>query len=560
MDKVCSQCAASFEITDGDLAFYEKVSPVIGGKKYPIPPPTLCPDCRQQRRLVWRNERNLYRRTCDQCNKSIISIYPKASPFTVFCPDCWWSDTWDSRDFGQEMDFGRPLFEQMRELQEEVPRLSLNIVSNENSEYINLSGYNKNCYLLFAAEYNEDCHYGTQVIKSTGCVDAFDCYESRYCYEVVDAEKCHSVLYSQNVSACSESLFLFDCRGCAHCILCTNMRNQKYCIRNQQMQSEAFAAEKKRITEEIAKGKFREYQEEFASLKRTCLHRAADIVNCENVTGDYLKNSHNLRTCFDVSYGEDCTYVYTGFQVKDLGDVCHTTEAELGYDSLSLGYGSYNTAFTHGSWSAKNLLYCDIIQSGSDMMGCVSMKPGKYCILNKQYTKERYENFVPKVIAHMQETKEWGEFFPVTLSPFAYNETNAQLYYPLSEVEVLQHGWRWHKPEDSLSGVKKTILAAKLPASIENIPDDVLNWAITCEETRRPFRIIKQELEFYRKMKLPIPHFHPDERHKRRMALRNPRVLWQRKCGKCGKEVQTTYAPDRPEIVYCEACYLAEVY
>jgi len=99
-----------------------------------------------------------------------------------------------------------------------------------------------------------------------------------------------------------------------------------------------------------------------------------------------------------------------------------------------------------------------------------------------------------------------------------------------------------------------------LPDSIDDIPDDVVNWAIECEVTKRPFRIIKQELDFYRKMKLPIPHFHPDERHRRRMAIRNPRKLWKRECGKCGKEIQTSYSPERSEKVYCEECYLAEVY
>jgi hypothetical protein len=108
--------------------------------------------------------------------------------------------------------------------------------------------------------------------------------------------------------------------------------------------------------------------------------------------------------------------------------------------------------------------------------------------------------------------------------------------------------------------VSRVIPAVKLPDAIDDVPDDILNWAIECEATKRPFRIIKQELDFYRKMKLPIPHLHPDERHRRRMALRNPRKLWKRPCMKCGKEMETTYAPERPEIVYCENCYLKEVY
>jgi hypothetical protein len=29
---------------------------------------------------------------------------------------------------------------------------------------------------------------------------------------------------------------------------------------------------------------------------------------------------------------------------------------------------------------------------------------------------------------------------------------------------------------------------------------------------------------------------------------------------KCEEEFDTAYAPDRPEIIYCEKCYQAEVY
>ena len=99
-----------------------------------------------------------------------------------------------------------------------------------------------------------------------------------------------------------------------------------------------------------------------------------------------------------------------------------------------------------------------------------------------------------------------------------------------------------------------------LPESISDIPDDILNWAIECEITKKPFRIIKQELEFYRKHNLPIPRRHPDQRHLDRMKQRNPRKLFDRKCDKCGKEMKTTYPPEREEIVYCEGCYNKEVY
>ncbi len=154
---------------------------------------------------------------------------------------------------------------------------------------------------------------------------------------------------------------------------------------------------------------------------------------------------------------------------------------------------------------------------------------------------------------------EWGEFFPIEISPFAHNETVAQEYYPLKEEEVLEREWRWKEESDEIPNVKKIIPAEKLPDSIGDIPDDILNWAIECEESKKPFKIQKAELEFYRKMNLPVPHFHPDVRHKHRMKLRNPRRLWKRVCDKCRKEIESTFNPERKEIVYCEECYLESV-
>jgi len=160
----------------------------------------------------------------------------------------------------------------------------------------------------------------------------------------------------------------------------------------------------------------------------------------------------------------------------------------------------------------------------------------------------------------MKKTDEWGEFFPTSISPFGYNEIAAFEYYPLTKKESLTKGWKWKESDDVISDVTKTIPASKLPDSIEDIPDDILNWGIICEVSDRPFKIVPQELKFYRTNKLPIPHLHPDERYKMRLSLRNPRKLCDRTCNKCSTDIKTSYHPDRPEKVYCEKCYLKEVY
>ena len=236
--------------------------------------------------------------------------------------------------------------------------------------------------------------------------------------------------------------------------------------------------------------------------------------------------------------------------------------------------------------------------NSKNIFGCIWLHSNQsYCIFNKQYTKEEYEVLVPKIIEHMMKTGEWGEFFPSSLSPFGYNETVAMEYFPLSREAVLGEAPFWKElsevkrktedfqkietenPSPAIAGtpfqkwayfnwsdyeapfpkVDKIIPANKLPDDISKIPDDILNWAIECEITKKPFRIIKQELEFYRKHNLPIPRRHPDQRHLDRMALRNPRKLYERVCDKCQKEMMTTYSPERPEKVYCEECYNKEI-
>ena len=281
---------------------------------------------------------------------------------------------------------------------------------------------------------------------------------------------------------------------------------------------------------------------------------------CENVSGDFLIRCKNVHDSYDVEDGQDARFCYGCAGIRDCYDINEAAvDCELQYDAQSCDL-SRRICFSHTSYYCSDGLYLDSCHSCRSCFGSVGLRNAQYCIFNHQYTKEEFETLVPKIIEQMRQDGEWGEFFPAEQSPFAYNETTAMEYFPLTEEEVLRRGLKWKNRTDEPPKVDRIIPAHQLPNAIDDIPDDILNWAIECEATGRPFRIIKQELDLYRAMRLPIPHLHPDERHRRRMALRNPRKLWQRKCAKCGKEIQTTYAPERPEIVYCEACYLAEVY
>ena len=72
--RTCQNCKNPFTIEPEDFSFYEKVK---------APPPTWCPDCRAQRRMMWRCERSLYKRPCDLCGTNIISMYSSDKPYKV---------------------------------------------------------------------------------------------------------------------------------------------------------------------------------------------------------------------------------------------------------------------------------------------------------------------------------------------------------------------------------------------------------------------------------------------------------------------------------------------
>ncbi len=516
----CKKCNNNFQVTEKDKNFLQKFS---------VPEPQFCPHCRQQRRLSFRNERALYHRRCDSTGEDIISIYSQESPYKAYSPQAWWSDKWDPKSYGRDFDFNRSFFEQFAELKKAVPHLSLHVTSNENSDYINLSGYNKDCHLIFAAEYDENCLYGTQIIKSQNCVDTLNCFDSKYCYEVIEAHSCYQLMYSQDCKNCNESMFLYNCRNSSNCLFSSNLNNKQYYIFNKPHTKEEFLAKKEEIMQQIADGKLNELRQEFAKLKFNTIHRDLSMISCENSIGNYLLNCKNTEICFDITNGEDCRFVTTGYQIKDIMDVCHTTEAELAYEGMSIGYKSYNILFANGAWTTNNAIYVDNVHSCSNVFGCSNLRNSEYCILNKQYSKEEYETMVGKIIEHMKKTGEWGEYFPASISPFKYEDTVANDYFPIIE--------------------KTTKYQGEIPANSQ-----------ICEITGRPFKLVEAEEKFYQTMHLPKPTKHPDQRHKERMMQRPPRSLVQRQCDKCTTSIFTPFTTERAKQVYCEKCYLKEIY
>jgi hypothetical protein len=545
MDRICRLSGESFTIRPEDELFYKKIG---------VPFPTLSPDERARRRWAFRNERSLYEGTCDLCEKKMITIYSSDKPYTVYCQDCWWGDGWKADDFSASFDFSRPFFEQFSELLLKVPRSAIYNVKSTNSDYCQQVYSNKDCYFCSVIKGCEGCRYISHGIENRDCLDSTMVHKSELCYECVDGEKLYNCFYSLNCNNSNDLYFSYDCNGCSDCFGCVGLRNKQYYIANKPYSKEEYF---KRL-ESFGLGKWSAVQrmwEEFKSFRLTFPHRATLNIATEHSTGNHLHNAKNVYQCFDSFDIEDCAYCIWIFRMKDSYDCYGVGDSELIYEGV--GVEEVNRCFFNSLVTGCNdVHYSDSCFGSSNLYGCVGIRKGEYMILNKQYSKEEYETLMLKIIDHMKTTGEYGEFFPKSLSPFAYNETLAQEKFPLSKEAVLAQGLQW-KEKDLKEYQKQTY---ELADDVKDESDEVTKALLACTDCGRNYNILAQDLAFYRKKRMPIPRHCVFCRHNRRMNLRMPYSLNQRVCEKCDVSLQTPYSKESLEKVVCESCYLGLVY
>lgn len=547
--KQCKNCGQNFPIMEKDQEFYAIMD---------VPEPTLCYLCRIQRRLSYRNERFLYRRKCGLSGIEMISSFSEDKPFPVYDNDVWWTDRWSALDYGKSPDFNCYFFEQFFELRNRVPRLARQQQKPMwNSDYCNCASQNRNCYLVFSTNRCEDCYYGSWVNDCKDCIDGKNIINCELCYDCVNCYGCYDLKYSQDSTNCKNSAFLRDCKGCVYCFACSNLADKKYYIFNKQQTKDQYEDFLKRTNMGSYKV-IKDGKEKAQKMLQDLIVKEFHGTNLENCIGDYLHNCKNAYMCFECDDCEDVRYCLCIEKAKSSMDHSHWGgNSERIYECQACGYDLFNLKFCNLCWTGcSDLIYCDQCFSCKNCFGCVGLKKMEYCIFNKQYSKEEYGELVSRIIVMMRETMEYGEFFPTSQSCYAYNETLANEEQPLTKEEVIRHGWQWKDRDE-----KEYKSASYLPADdIKDIDDNIVNQVLACEICGKNYKIILQELNFYRRQIIPIPNKCPDCRHQDRLALRNGRVMYERKCIKCSREIMTTYAKDRPETIYCEKCYLETVY
>ena len=530
-----------------------------------------------------------------------MSLYCPDSPYIVYCSPCWWADSWDAGEYARDYDFSKPFFQQFHDLMIAVPKQATYITKSVDCKYSDAVTNCKNCYLNFGSYIAEDCLYCNTAIMSKSCVDSDLGINMDHAYETYNSDAVYNTKFVWFSEECMDSSFLFDCRGCSNCFGCVNLRNKKYHIFNKPYSKKEYFEQMKYWDmgdyKKVLEAKIR-FQDLYSLIPR----RFARITNAVHVTGDNIKNTKNCQTCFATTNGvENCKYIFLGgLNLKDSYDVGFMGESsELLYEGMS-GLHVHRSSFFKGASESLDIEYCDQARSTRKLFGCAGIQDKKFCILNRQYSEKGYDVMVEKIKKHMDEMPyidesgheyKYGEYFPSKLSPWAYNESTAYQWFPLKKEEALARGYSWEDREKR--DYKTTVRASDLPDHIKDVPDSIVEEVIVCRHSEKlahsagcedlcttAFKIIPEELQFYRAMNIALPRACFNCRYYERISLRNPPKLWHRQCQcsgaqssnniyqntamhahgdqPCSTKFETAFSPDRKEIIYCGRCYQGE--
>ncbi|MFA6301325.1 MAG: hypothetical protein WC609_03170 [Candidatus Paceibacterota bacterium] len=542
-NRICEHCGEEFILDSGDLILYEKIGLKIPGQ---------CFFCRLKQHLAFFTFGKFRKGVSDLSGEGLITVLPSSPRYPIYKSHEWYGDKWDPMDFGQEYDPTIPFFVQLQHLQEKVPRPHQMGENNINCDWCDDAWESKNCYLTRSFLKCENLSYGYRAIDTK---DSFDITYSFNLQNSYDCLACHdsfNINFSENCKDCIDSYFLFDCRNCQDCFMSYNLRNKKYCIRNKQYIKEEYENELKKLKLDSYKNiEFLKAELENL-LKNEVVHRENFNLKTTNSVGNYLTNCDKCVNVFSWENSQNCRNLLRGLNTKDCIDETVSWNTELSGNN-SNATGGYQIKYSNWS-NARYSEYLDLCAKCDYCFGCVGLRKKKYCILNKQYSKNEYEKLKDIIIKNMEKKKEYGEFFPYSMSTCDYNLSVGIIYFPnVSKEEIIKRGGSWS--EEDLSS-KDGISSLELPDSIIDTKPDVVLQALICPETHYKFNISKTEYQFHKRKNFALPRKHFDLRTLKRIIKTTVLKSYPYKCVYCKKDINAYYPPEWGyQNIACEECY-----
>lgn len=550
--EISQYCEKEFELNGDDIIFL---------KKFKVPFVELCTTCRRQLRYAFINQIDIYKKVCSAPGhyEEVISTIPPISPYKIYDTDYFRNASWSPMDYGIRFDLSKSFFEQLHNLRLSVPHIAITgDPASINSEY-SVNGKNlRNAYRVTGGRESENIWYTVVVFNSKEIMDGFYVTKSENCYEIVISSNCYNcdfVYFSDN---CMDSSFLYDCKNCSNCIGGINLRNAKYVYFGEQLTKEQYEEKTKEFSISSIEKQDR-FKKIFWNLVKNSPVRAERVINSVNSTGVLINNSKDCIDgigCFGAENTRHCDMLTN---TKESMNASTSSGGEGLYETISVGSQSANIKFSvlaKGCSDSDFLINCT---NCVNCFGCVGLENKSYCLLNQQYTKEEYYKLVEEIKCIMLESGEYGRFLPIPLSCFAYNGSNAHDSFPVDKDFAIKIGSTWQEERNTDLKDIEVVSKDEIFKNIKSVNEKIIDKAIKCSKSNRPFRIIKSELEFLQKRNIALPSIHPKERMLERFSKISSYRKYENFCKKCNKKIFSIYKPEDNWITYCDTCYQHEV-
>lgn len=542
--KICTDCHTEFTITDAEINLYRKTGICI---------PSNCTTCRWKHHMAFWPFGKFRAGISDLSGERLITNLPENARYPIFTSKEWWSDAWDPTLYAQDYNPDKPFFEQLKELQEKVPRPHQQGAQSVGCEWCDDAWESKNCYLSRSTKNAENLLYGYRAIDVKDSIDVSHVFTLDSCYDCGYCFSSYNLLFSKNCRECIDSAFLFDCRNCSNCFMCYNLRGKSYCIENEQYTKEEY---EQKITEinlgsHVNLEQYKAYYAEI--LKKQAVHRENFNIKTYDSVGTYMTNCNNCTNVFCWEESENCMNCLRGLKTKDSIDLvgCWLTELCGNNSCCTNAYCAKYSIWCDG---LRYCEYCDQCLEVDYCFGCVGLRKKKYHILNKEYSKEEYEILTQKIISDMKMRGEYGKFPPYSLGLCPYNFSTAAIYFPDVDKKFIEEkGGYW---EDITSQKIEGIQTSELPDSIDSVDESITKQALICPVTGWRYNISDAELAFLKRKNIALPRVHFDVRTKDRLRPMSQTESEPYTCTYCSNEIQAYYPKNWGyERISCIDCY-----
>ncbi|MBU0531084.1 MAG: hypothetical protein ABIG32_00875 [Candidatus Uhrbacteria bacterium] len=551
-ERVCELTGEKWVMTEEEIGWY---------KKFNVPPAKISPLTRWLMGGSYYVTNQWWWQKHPKTDKPLLTFVHPATGIKVL-PDAEWMDQ-DFVSEARQIDPNRGLFDQLRDLQLAVPLMaSRHSKKPENSLALFSMGDTNSYFCLFTQ--SKHSLYSEWVFDLEDSMHVWGGRSITGSYFVLHSSRIYNSKFVHASYDCIDSSFLFDCRNCEKCFAATNKRNAKYIFFNKQLSKEGW---EKRVAEidfgdrkvlSEYRVRWRQLMDEEAIWPENFNIQAADS------TGEYLNKVNGMHWCKNSHNNcHDCYYVDAGADQGSESAFCNCVVSSSRIFGSINAIHSADMRYTQACNDCQNLEYSMQCFNCENCFGCVGLNRKKYCIFNKQYSEDEYWQQVDELKCRMLDRGEYGQWFPLSMSPVYVFDSGGAVQFGASREDLLRLGAKEYDPE-SCGAIGEDLVrqearnVSEVPDHIDELdPEEWANIPLYDPEEKRRFALLKPEIDFYQKHRLAPPNQHFIARTRAFEREMNTGTFIETDCHQCTHKVVVAENPTyKNRKIYCKACYL----